>query len=214
MIDLHTHTFFSDGVLVPSELLQRALNQGYEKIAITDHCDSSNIESVITSIKRACRDWNANNSSMKAVPGVELTYVPPALIRKLTEEARRMGAGIVVVHGETIVEPVTEGTNLAAVRAGVDVLAHPGLIDAEAVEIALQNDVALEITTKSGHSLTNGHVAKLAKLLGATLVINTDTHSPGDLVTDEFAENVVLGCGLEKEDFVTMQETARRMLER
>ena len=41
MIDLHTHTFFSDGVLIPSELFQRARAKGYHTIAVTDHCGTT-----------------------------------------------------------------------------------------------------------------------------------------------------------------------------
>ncbi|MEO0250245.1 MAG: PHP domain-containing protein, partial [candidate division WOR-3 bacterium] len=44
MIDLHTHTFFSDGELVPSELAHRAFEKGYKVIGITDHADASNME--------------------------------------------------------------------------------------------------------------------------------------------------------------------------
>jgi len=37
MIDLHTHSLFSDGELIPSELVSRAAAAGYRAIAITDH---------------------------------------------------------------------------------------------------------------------------------------------------------------------------------
>lgn len=40
MIDLHTHTFSSDGALIPSEHLHRFEMLGYEAIAITDHADT------------------------------------------------------------------------------------------------------------------------------------------------------------------------------
>ena len=43
MIDLHTHTFFSDGGLLPSELARRARIAGYQALAFTDHADVSNI---------------------------------------------------------------------------------------------------------------------------------------------------------------------------
>ena len=43
-IDLHTHTFLSDGVLLPSEQLRRAVVKGYGAIAITDHADASNLD--------------------------------------------------------------------------------------------------------------------------------------------------------------------------
>ena len=41
---------------------------------------------------------------------------------------RGLGARIIVVHGETIVEPVRPGTNRKALESDVDILAHPGLI--------------------------------------------------------------------------------------
>jgi len=54
----------------------------------------------------------------------------------------------------------------------VDILSHPGLINAEEVALAAAAGVCLEITTRKGHSLTNGYVAKLAPAAGAKLVIN------------------------------------------
>jgi histidinol phosphatase-like PHP family hydrolase len=59
--------------------------------------------------------------------------------------------------------------------------------------------VYLEITSRKGHSLSNGHVARIAVETGARLVIDTDTHEPGDLITDEFAANILLGAGLNRE---------------
>jgi len=85
-------------------------------------------------------------------------------------------------------------------------LAHPGLITVEEVCLAAEKGVCLEITTRKGHSLTNGHVAKLAVQYGAKLVINNDAHAPGDLVSNEMATKVALGAGLTLEQF----EQARR----
>jgi histidinol phosphatase-like PHP family hydrolase len=39
-------------------------------------------------------------------------------------------------------------------------------------------------------------VAKLAEKLKAPLVISTDSHGPGDLVTREQAERILSGAGL------------------
>jgi Histidinol phosphatase and related hydrolases of the PHP family len=112
--------------------------------------------------------------------------------------AKAEGAEIILVHGETIVEPVLKGTNRVSVmNEDVDILAHPGLIEAEEVWLARDNGVALEISSRRGHSLTNGHVASLAMKYGADLVIDTDTHSPEDLIDDEMARKVLLGCGLD-----------------
>ena len=107
-----------------------------------------------------------------------------------------MGAQLVLVHGETIVEPVAPGTNHQAIEAGVDILAHPGLISEEDVIFARAKGVFLEITSRQGHSLSNGHVARLAQKAGAKMVLNTDSHFPGDLIPRETALKVVLGAGL------------------
>lgn len=208
MIDLHTHSLFSDGMLLPSELFRRAESKGYLALAVTDHVDASNIEQVISGVSLACRDWNESGSPLKVVPGVELTHVPPMHIEKLVNKARELGAKIVVVHGETVVEPVVAGTNEAAIKSGADVLAHPGLITMELAKEAAKNGVLLEITTRKGHSLTNGHVAKVGQHAGAQLVLNNDAHMPEDLVSPDFALRVVLGAGLTAADFDRMQKSA------
>lgn len=198
MIDLHTHTLFSDGELLPFELVRRAGVKGYTAMALTDHMDASNVDFVIPRIVRAAREL-MDASPVRVLPGVELTHVPPSLIADMAGEARRFGALIVVVHGETLMEPVEPGTNRAAIMAGVDVLAHPGLIDEDDVALAVEHGVALEITARKGHSISNGHVARLALKHGARLVINTDTHAPGDLIDDATARNILRGAGIPPE---------------
>lgn len=198
MIDLHTHSLFSDGVLVPSELVRRAIMKGYEAIAITDHADASNLDFTIPRVRATCKELN-RRWKITALPGIELTHIPPETFADLTERARSLGAAIVVAHGETLVEPVHPGTNRAAIEARVDILAHPGLISKAEAELAAKNNVYLEITSRKGHSLSNGHVAKIAVEAGAKLVIDTDTHEPGDLITDEQAQDILLGAGLSKE---------------
>ena len=131
--------------------------------------------------------------------GVELTHVPPRKIAPLAQKAKELGAEIVVVHGETISEPVASGTNAASVACDyVDILAHPGLISQEDVQTAVDNNVYLELTTRNRHNITNGHVARLAIEIGATLVVNTDTHAPENLITDEIALKIAMGAGLTK----------------
>ena len=211
MIDLHTHTVFSDGELIPSELVRRAEALGLKAIAITDHGDNSNIDWIIPRIVSVAEELN-RVLDIRVFPGIEITHVPPELIAKTAVKARMLGARVVVVHGETIVEPVAPGTNAAALLADVDVLAHPGLITEEQVHAAKKKGLLLEITARPGHSLTNGHVARLAKQEGAKLVINTDTHSPGNLVTSETAMKIVCGAGLTAEDFNQMQKNAASFL--
>ena len=211
MIDLHTHSIFSDGALVPSELVRRALFLGIEAIGITDHGDASNIDFIIPRIVAVAEDLN-RVLNIKVIPGIEITHVPPELIAKNVKIARSLGAQIIIVHGETIAEPVAKGTNLAAIEAGIDILAHPGLITEKEVLKAKENHVLLEISARKGHSLSNGHVARAAMKYGAQMVVNTDTHDPGDLIDTTMAKKIVFGAGLTEKDFEVMQANASNFI--
>lgn len=195
-IDLHTHSFLSDGVLLPSEQLRRAVVKGYGAIAITDHADASNMEDVLRCLLRFAHE-QGEDFPLVFLPGVELTHVAPRSVAPLARLAKELGAALVVVHGETIVEPVAPGTNAAAVACPeVDVLAHPGMITLEEARQAAVSGVYLEITSRGGHSLANGHVARVAREAGARLVLNTDTHTPGDMIDQEMARLVARAAGL------------------
>lgn len=212
MIDLHTHSIFSDGVLIPAELARRAEHKGYEAIGMTDHGDMSNIDFIIPRLAAIAAELNPV-LKIKIIPGIEITHVPPSLIAATIAKARDLGAKIIVVHGETIVEPVAPGTNRAAIDAGADILAHPGLICEADVLAAKDKNVLLEITARKGHSLANGHVARLAEKLGAKMIINTDSHAPGDLIDDSLATQVVCGAGLSENFFAKMQENASALIQ-
>ncbi|OGW74838.1 MAG: PHP domain-containing protein [Omnitrophica bacterium RBG_13_46_9] len=195
MIDLHTHSLLSDGVLLPSELVRRAEDKGYEAIAITDHVDFSNIDFVIPRIVKTCgilnRYWK-----IKAIPGVEITHVPPESIRGLVKYARKKKAKIIVGHGETISEPVLKGTNRAFIKAGVDILAHPGMISEDDIELAKTKNVYLEITTRKSHSKPNKRLIRLALKKKAGLVLNTDAHAPDDLIDSKKRKSFLASLGV------------------
>jgi histidinol phosphatase-like PHP family hydrolase len=207
MIDLHTHTFLSDGELLPSELVRRAKVKGYRIIGISDHVDMTNIEHVVSAMVKLSTKMEFYEG-ITILPGVEITHVPKGLIKEMITLARKLGIFYVVVHGETIVEPVQDGTNREAIEGGADVLAHPGIISEADVALAREKGVLLEISGRKGHSLGNGRVASLAKQFGAPLVFNTDAHGPSDLVTEEEARKVVVGAGLNADDFYAMQQNA------
>jgi len=213
LIDLHTHSFLSDGEFSPAELVQRAKDKGYRTLAITDHVDSSNLNLVVPRLAEFCEEVNGLVEGIKVIPGAELTHLPPALISRLAREARRIGAKIVLVHGETIVEPVPPGTNRAALEAEIDILAHPGLISEDEVNIAKQRGIYLEISTRQGHSLTNGWIAKLAGEIGARLVLNTDAHGADDFVNTKRAIEVLQGAGLSSEEIEKVRSNSERLLE-
>jgi len=207
MIDLHTHSLFSDGELTPAELARRFEVAGYRILAITDHGDQSTIDLIIPRVAAFCAEIN-RQGGIQVIPGIELTHIPPQSIPALVSKSRELGAKLVVVHGETIVEPVAPGTNKAAIEASADILAHPGLITEEEVVLARERSVYLELTSRKGHSLTNGHVAQLARKTQTPLVLNSDAHAPGDIWPVARLRDIVVGAGMTEDDFQTMMNNA------
>jgi histidinol phosphatase-like PHP family hydrolase len=198
MYNLHSHSLLSDGCLLPAEIAVRYEAAGFKTIAITDHADYSNIKQLIKAILDFCRTW-PQKGRIKVLPGIELTHLPPEQFKPLTNYARSKGIKIIVGHGQTPVEPVVSGTNAAAISAGIDILAHPGVISDEDTLLAKEKGVFLEVTTRLGHNQTNTHVINQALKHGARLVLNTDSHHPDDIITPEEIINRALEAGLSKE---------------
>jgi putative hydrolase len=196
LYDFHTHTFHSDGVLSPVELIHRAFIQGYTAIGITDHVATGSLKRIIEEVGEDCqlarKNWN-----IIAIPGVELTHLPPPAISDTAQKARELGAWIVIVHGETTAEPVPAGTNLAAVRSPfVDILAHPGLVTPDVIEIARENNVFLELSSRRGHSATNPHVASASSNTGVRLLVNSDAHTEDDLLSKDRTVEILDQAGV------------------
>jgi len=63
-VDLHTHTFLSDGTLSPEDLVLRAKNQGVQVLAVTDHDTTDGLAAA-----RAA----ANKHGIDFIPGVEIS---------------------------------------------------------------------------------------------------------------------------------------------
>jgi len=238
--DFHTHTVFSDGGMIPAGLMQRAIVRGCLGLAITDHVDSSNLEwafeNLLKFVEELGQEWQpdivpggdvttaplntldsdalAKNWHLPLIPGVELTSVPPRKIGALAEKARSLGAKWIVVHGETIMEPVAPGTNRAAIEARADLLSHPGLITPEDAARAAELGVYLEITTHKGHGMANGWVAQRARESGAKLLLNTDCHVSAEILDAKQRRAIAFGAGLTAEEVDRIWENGRQIITR
>lgn len=204
--DFHSHTSLSDGSLSPIELIRRAQVMDYKAIALTDHAGIGYLERIIREVAEDCALARAHWEIL-AIPGVELTHVPAHAIADAARRAKELGAWLVVVHGESIIEPVEKGTNIAALQCPyVDILAHPGLITIEEARLAATTGVFLEISARKGHSLTNGHIFQTARLAGAKLLLNSDAHDEQDLLSPHLARQIAQGAGLNQEEIKEILE--------
>ncbi len=200
--DLHVHSFLSDGVLGPGELARRAESLGVSGMIYCDHVDEVTLEPILKQLIEGIEGLRKNRKIALKV-GCELTHVTPQAIPELARRARKLGAEFVAVHGETIVEPVAPGTNRAAASCSdVDLLAHPGFVQEDELQLAIDNQVALEITARRGHSLTNGYLVACGANYPVRLVICTDTHLPTDLIGPQRALEIVRAAGHQSPELV------------
>ena len=63
-IDLHSHSYYSDGVLSPAELVARAVSKGVTVLALTDHDTVAGIPEALVA---------AEGAGLRLIPGVELS---------------------------------------------------------------------------------------------------------------------------------------------
>jgi len=213
LIDLHTHTLLSDGVLLPEELIRRCEVAGCRLLVVADHVGLSNVDFVLGGLVRLCESVRGL-TACEAIPGAELTHVRPELAERTVQAAREAGARLVLGHGETLSEPVLPGSNRAYIEAGVDVLAHPGLISVEDGRLAAERKVCLEISGRKGHSLSNGHVVQIGRETGAGLVFGSDAHDPGDVLSRPMAERVAAGAGMNEREIAAMFDRAEAVFRR
>jgi len=64
MIDLHLHTYYSDGTLSPEDLVKRAAERGVKTIAITDHDGLNGIPEALEAGKKY---------GVEVIPGIEFS---------------------------------------------------------------------------------------------------------------------------------------------
>lgn len=211
MYNLHSHSLLSDGELLPSEVAVRYLKKGYKVIAITDHVDYSNIESVVFSVLEFVRKW-PKNTGIKVLSGVELTHLPLTQFIPLSRYARKQGIDIIVGHGQTPAEPVILGTNRAALEADIDVLAHPGYISDDDAKLAAKRKIFLEVTSRKSHGVSNSHVVKQALKWKARLILDHDSHSPEDIISLPQLRQVGIRAGLKSGQIVKIYKDVEKFL--
>ena len=216
MIDLHVHIAVSSIPRTPGlpvgEALRFAALNGYRAVGLilrSSELDMPPLMPLAKDIKRL-----SLHANIEAVLGVELVHIPPALLPEAVDNAREAGAGLVLAHGETLLENVEEGTNFAAIMAGVDILAHPGLIDEQAAVCAAERGVALELSCAPRHAFANAHIIRMAEQFGCVLVPGSSAAAHGEILPPRLRDRLYRGAGLTGEAAILLQHNARKILQK
>lgn len=191
MVDFNIRIHIGDGELDIASALRYASLAGIRFACLIMPSDGDLVPALSAVKQVRCLSLYAG---IESVVGVEFRHIPPALLPSVVQEARRAGIAFVMAYGESIQDQVAEGTNLAAIEAGVDVISHPGLIDVEAASFAAERGVALEITASPKHGLTNGHIAAVGLHAGCLLVCGSGATKAREIPGRSFWPRVICGA--------------------
>lgn len=197
--DLHVHSDWSDGTASIQDMVDTAIELGYDYIAICDHSKALGIARGL-SLERLrqqqelIRMLNCKYSPFVILAGTEVDILKDGQLDYPDEVLQTLDLVTASVHsafGQSR-EAMTARIIRALRNPYVDVLNHPTgriLLEREpydvdleeVLRVAAETGTALEINASPNRLDLDDVWARRAKELGVTLVIDTDAHSPDNL---------------------------------
>ncbi|KOX92874.1 DNA polymerase [Haloarcula rubripromontorii] len=194
--DVHTHTNWSDGGNTIAEMAAGAAEFGHDYLAVTDHATGPGMVGGVGVSDERLREQIAEVESVAAdadidvFTGVEANIGADGSVSVADDLLAELDVVVASPHA-ALDGDGTDRLVAAARHPEVNVIGHPtgrylnrreGLdVDVERLAtVAADNDTALEINANPARLDLGGGAVKQAIEAGATIVINTDAHSPGD----------------------------------
>jgi len=194
--DLHVHTDWSDGGHSIAEMVAGAADAGHDYVAITDHATGPGMVGGVGVPDATLREQIpavqsvAEDAAIDVFTGVEANVAADGSV----SVADGLLAALDVVVASPHAGLSGDGTDrlvAAAEHPGVDVVGHPtgrllgrrpGLdVDVERLAgAAADHGTALEINANPARLDLDGGAVKTAVEAGATIVVNTDAHTPAE----------------------------------
>lgn len=218
--DLHIHSDWSDGVNTIEQIAGRALEKGYEYVAVTDHSRSLAIAKGLSVERLQKQDEiidriNAENKNIIVLKGIEADILANGALDYPDEILAAKDLVIASVHSgfRQDREKITGRIISAIKNEHVDILAHPtgrliGRRDAYAVdmdrvlEAAAKYNTVLEINSSPDRLDINDHYARKAKEYGIRIAVNTDAHEIRRMDEMKFGVGTARRGGLTSDDIV------------
>jgi DNA polymerase (family 10) len=216
--DLHVHTKASDGKSSLREMVEAAKARGYEYVAITDHTkhatvarglDEKRLSKQLDEIDRLSEEFG----DFRILKSSEVDILADGKLDLSDTMLKRLDVVVAAVHYkfELDARKQTERMLRAMDNKYMSILAHPSgrlLGEREAYPVDLEQviegakarGVALELNAHPARLDLDDVHCKLAKDLGAKLVISTDAHSTFGLDTMRFGIGQARRAWLERKD--------------
>jgi DNA polymerase (family 10) len=203
--DLHVHTNWSDGHDTPERMVEAAIAQGYQFMAITDHSRSLHVAHGL-SIERVhqqhqfIEQLNARYAPFHVLHGAEVDILPDGSLDYPEDVLAGFDVVTASVHSAFSMsrDAMTQRVVRALSNPHVDILGHPTgqiLLGRLAYEIdldvvlrsAVEYSVALEIDGQPDRLDLNDVWARRAQAAGAMLVCDSDAHATRHLAYMRYA---------------------------
>ncbi|MBD3329829.1 DNA polymerase/3'-5' exonuclease PolX [Candidatus Dojkabacteria bacterium] len=197
--DLQMHTKHSDGSSSIKEMVEKAIEIGYEYIAITDHSSyigvtnglsDSEIPSYLDELKRVDEEY----SEINVLSGIEVDVLEDGKLDLTDESLKRMDVVIFSIHSHFNLEEKKQTDRILTAMDNkyVNIFAHPTgrminkregyKYDIEkVVQHAASSNIIMEINGSPSRLDLDDINSKMASDNHVSLVINTDAHSPKEL---------------------------------
>jgi DNA polymerase (family 10) len=223
--DLQMHTTATDGRHTAEQMAQAAKALGHKYIAITEHSQAVTVAGGLDDagiLERAAALRRLRVPGLRVLAGVEVDIRRDGTLDLRAETLDQLDVVVASVHSYLNL-PREEMTRrvLRAVESGhVHVLGHPTgrlLNEREPYDIDIKpviqacarHGVALEINAHPQRLDLNDVHAKLARDLGAKLVISTDAHSTDELKLLRFGVAVARRAWLTRDDVLNTRPAER-----
>jgi DNA polymerase (family 10) len=192
--DLHVHTRWSDGKDGIREMAKKAIQRGYEYIAICDHSPAVGItggltEDMLMSQIGEIEGINEEFSDFRVLKGIEVDIRSDNTLDLEDGILKMLDIVVAAVHTKLSQdeEGMTERIISAMKNPNVDIIAHPTgrilgkrdpyEVDMERMmETAFQHGIILELNAQPSRLDLNDVYCKMAKEKGVKIAISTDAH--------------------------------------
>lgn len=214
--DLHVHSKYSDGTATLEELAQKAIEMGYEYIAICDHSRSVKYAGGLTIEKlreknREIERINEKYGKKILLKGAEVDILQDGTLDYPDEVLKELDFVVAAIHIWSKYEDVTERIIKALRNPYVHSIAHPTgrligkrepyNVDIERIlHVAKEEEKFIEINANYERLDLNDVWSKRAKEIGVKLTIGTDAHQIGQMWMIELGVYVARRGWLEKDN--------------
>ena len=225
--DLHSHTTWSDGRASAEEMGRAAMERGYAYLAICDHTPAVGAVRGLTGddVRRQAEEIAAANEVLapfRVLRGIECDILPDGRLDLPDDVLSELDWVQASVHGgqrmprAEMTRRVVEALRNPSVRC----LSHPkgryinrrpeNALDLDAVfEVALEQDVALEVNGLPDRLDLSGEHVREALRAGVKIVCSTDAHSVRGLGNMQFAVATARRGGATAADVLNTREPER-----